>query len=165
MAAAALVSAGACLAARRAVPWQGRQAAVAMAVGMLVVATGRTGPLGALLVGALLLVSGMIGTMGVRGAASAATCCHRALGSLVMALCAIHGAGGSTGPGSAPAGHAGHGFAGALGALVLLGTLGIVAWTVVTTLRPAAHLGRAARPLAVESWAMAIGVVAMSVGG
>ncbi|CAD5138477.1 MULTISPECIES: hypothetical protein [unclassified Microbacterium] len=166
MAAAALVSAGACLAARRAVPWQGRQAAVVMAAGMLLMATGGTGPLGALLIGALLLVSGMIGTMGVRGATSAAPCCHRALGSLVMAICAFHGAAGSVGQGVVTsAGHGGHGLGGALGALVLLGTLSVVAWTIAAGWRTTAHRGRAARLLAVESWAMAIGVVAMSIAG
>lgn len=165
MAAAALVSAGACLAARRAVPWQGRQAAVVMAAGMLLMATGGTGPLGALLIGALLLVSGMIGTMGVRGAASAAPCCHRALGALVMAICAFHGAAGSGGQGVASAGHAGHSLGGALGALIVLGTVAVVGWTLAAALRPTGYRGRTARLLAVESWAMAIGVVAMSIVG
>lgn len=166
MAAAALVSAGACLAARRAVPWQGRQASAVMAAGMLVMATDGVGPLGALLIGALLLLSGMIGTMGVRGAASAAPCCHRALGSLVMAICAFHGAAGPVGQGVVTsAGHGGHGLGGVLGALVLLGTLGVVAWTIAAGWRTTAQRGRTARLLAVESWAMAVGVVAMSVGG
>lgn len=92
MALAALVSAAACLGAWRAVPWQGRQSALVMAAGMLLLAVAPLEPLAALALGAVLLVSGMLGTAGVRGTAAAATCCHRALVSLVMAACAFQGA-------------------------------------------------------------------------
>lgn len=160
MAAAGLVSAGACLAARRAVPWQGRQAAVVMAVGMLLMATGGAGALGALLLGALMLASGMIGTMGVRGAASAAGCCHRALGALVMAICAFHGAAGAGGQDVTSAGHTGHSVGGALGALIVLGTLAVVGWTLAAALRPTEHRGRTARLLAVL---LVVGIVALYV--
>lgn len=92
MALAALVSAAACLGAWRVVPWQGRQSALVMAAGMLLLAVAPLEPLAALALGAVLLVSGMLGTAGVRGTAAAATCCHRALVSLVMAACAFQGA-------------------------------------------------------------------------
>ncbi len=164
MAAAALVSAAACVAAWRAVPWQGRQSALVMAAAMLLVAVddGRAG----IALGAVLLISAMLGTIGVRGTPAAATCCHRALVSLVMAVCAFQGAsGGAATSVSAAGGHSGHGLTGVLSVLGIAGVIGVVLWTVVSEwfVEPVHH-GRAARLLAVESWAMAAGVVLMCLG-
>ncbi len=170
MAAAALVSAAACLVAWRAVPWQGRQSALVMAAAMLLVAAGDGAAATGLILGAALLVSAMLGTVGVRGTPAAASCCHRALVSLVMAICAFQGA---AGQGSATAvdsalaagGHAGHGLAGVLSVLGVVGVIGVVLWTVASEWFAApAHEGRVRRVLAVESWAMAAGVVVMCLG-
>lgn len=167
MAVAALLSAVACLAARRAVPWQGRQAALVMAAGMLLMATGVLDPLGGVVLGALLLLSAMLGTMGVRGTPSAPACCHRALGSLVMAACMFDSASTpGTGAGVAAAtGHGGHGLGGVLSAFVLVGALGVVGWAFAASWRRSElHRGGAVRSLTVESWAMAGGVVATCAG-
>lgn len=167
MAVAALVSAVACLAARRAVPWQGRQAALVMAAGMLLMATGVLDPLGGVVLGALLLLSAMLGTMGVRGTPSAPACCHRALGSLVMAVCMFDSAStpGTVAGTETATGHGGHGLGGVLSAFVVVGTLAVVGWAVVAPWRrPELHRGGAVRSLTVESWAMAGGVVVMCAG-
>lgn len=163
MAAAALVSAGACVAAWRAVPWQGRQSALVMAVVMLAIAVSDGRPGISLILGAVLLISAMTGTIGVRGTPSAATCCHRALVSLVMAICAFQSA--SDGAVAESAGHTGHGLTGVLSVLGIVGVIGVVLWTVVAEwfVEPMHH-GRAARLLAVESWAMAAGVAVMCLG-
>lgn len=171
MAAAAIVSAVACIAARRAVPWQGRQAALIMAAVMLVIAASDGDALTGLLLGAVLLLSAMLGTMGVRGTPSAAMCCHRALVSLVMAICSFESAStrvtGATGAATeiAVAGHGGHGLNGVLSVLVLVGVVGVVLWTVVAEWFVApVHRGRTARLLSTESWAMAVGVAVMCLG-
>lgn len=170
MAAAAIVSAVACMAAWRAVPWQGRQTALIMAAAMLIIAMTDGSALTGLVLGAVLLISAMIGTMGVRGTASAATCCHRALVSLVMAICSFEsastGAAESTGAVTgAAAGHGGHGLNGVLSVLVLVGVVGVVLWTVLAEWFVApVHRGRTARLLTTESWAMAAGVAVMCLG-
>lgn len=163
MALAALVSAAACVGAWRAVPWQGLQSALVMAAVMLGLAVSDRQPGTGLILGAILLVSAMIGTIGVRGTPAAATCCHRALVALVMAICAFQSA--SSGQLSGPAGHAGHGLSGVLSALGVVGMFGVVLWTVVTEwfVEPV-HQGHTARLLAVESWAMAAGVAVMCLG-
>ncbi|WP_153002351.1 MULTISPECIES: hypothetical protein [Microbacterium] len=171
MAAAAVVSAAATAALWRAVPWQGRQASLIMAAAMLALAaTDGRNPLVGLVLGAVLLVSAMVGTMGVRGTAAAASCCHRALVSLVMAMCAFDGVvaadpvgGGASA--SVSSGHGGHGLSGVLSVLVLVGVVGVVLWTVVAEWFVApVHRGRTARLLTVESWAMAAGVAVMCLG-
>ena len=167
MAAAAVVSAVACLAAGRAVPWQGRQSSLVMAAGMLVLAVPGIDALTRLVLGAVLLVSAMLGTVGVRGTASAGTCCHRALVSLVMAACAFDGAAVASPvePAVAPTGHGGHGLGGVLSALVMIGAAAVVRWTVVAAwFAPPLHRGRTGRLLATESWAMAAGVAVMCLG-
>lgn len=164
MAAAAIVSAAACVAAWRAVPWQGKQSALVMAVAMLLVAVSDGAPGTGLILGAALLVSAMIGTMGVRGTPAAATCCHRALVSLVMAICAFESA--STGEAVASTGHGhGQGMSGLLSVVVIVGVIGVVLWTVVAEwfLEPVHH-GRTARLLATEAWAMAAGLAVMCLG-
>lgn len=173
MAAAATVSAVACIAAWRAVPWQGRQTALIMAAVMLIIAVTDGDALTGLILGAVLLISAMLGTMGVRGTAAAATCCHRALVSLVMAICSFEsastaaGAAGATGAVTevVVAGHGGHGLNGVLSVLVLVGVVGVVLWTVVAEwfVTPVHH-GRTARLLTTESWAMAAGVAVMCLG-
>ncbi len=185
MAAAAIVSAVACLAAWRAVPWQGRQTALIMAAAMLIIAVTDGNALTGLVLGAVLLVSAMLGTMGVRGTASAATCCHRALVSLVMAICSFESAStraattvtattgavttGAVTTGAvtevAAAGHGGHELNGVLSVLVLVGVVGVVLWTVLAEWFVApVHHGRTARLLTTESWAMAAGVAVMCLG-
>ncbi len=164
MALAAVVSAAACIAAWRAVPWQGRQSALVMACAMLVVAVSDGEPVVGLTVALVLLVSAMLSTAGVRGTPAAATCCHRALVSLVMAICSFE----SLSTGQAPieaGGHGGHGLDGLLSVLVVAGVIGVVLWTVVAewVLVPV-HQGRIARVLTVESWAMAAGVSVMCLG-
>ncbi len=164
MAVAAIVSAAACAAAWRAVPWQGRQTALIMAVVMLIVAAGDGDPLVGLVLGGVLLVSAMLGTVGVRGTPAAATCCHRALVSLVMAICAFESA--SSGPAVASSGQGhGHGLSGILSVLVVVGVVCVVLWTIVAewVLEPVHH-GRTARLLTVEAWAMAAGVAVMCLG-
>ncbi len=164
MATAAVVSAAACVAAWRAVPWQGRQTALVMAAAMLATAATHGDAMVGLILGVVLLVSAMLGTLGVRGTASAATCCHRALVSLVMAICSFESL--SAGPAvGETAGHHGHGLSGVLSALVIVGVIGVVLWTVVAEwIVGPAHRGRAARLLAIESWAMAGGVAVMCLG-
>lgn len=168
MALAAVVSAVACLAAGRSVPWQGRQSALVMAGAMLLIPVVDGDASIGLAVGIVLLVSAMLGTAGVRGTSPAAACCHRALVSLVMAMCAFEGL--ATGEGAVGmSGHGGHGLTGVLSGLMVLGTIAVVLWTVVEelVLAPAhrsTHRGRAARMLAIESWAMAVGVTVMCVG-
>ena len=106
----------------------------------------------------------MLGTAGVRGTPAAATCCHRALVSLVMAICSFESL--STGEALVESGgHGGHGLDGVLSVLVVAGVIGVVLWTVVSewVLVPV-HQGRTARLLTVESWAMAAGVSVMCVG-
>ncbi|UPL18343.1 hypothetical protein [Microbacterium aurugineum] len=171
MAVAAIVAAVACIGAWRAVPWQGRQAALIMAAAMLALAVSPGDALAGLLLGVLLLVSAMLGTMGVRGTSAASACCHRALGSLVMAVCAFQSASTravqSAGAGAeiAVSGHGGHGMNGVLSVVMLVGVAGVVVWTVVSEwFLPSVHRGRTARLLATESWAMAAGVVIMCVG-
>lgn len=164
MALAAVVSAAACIAAWRAVPWQGRQSALIMAGAMIVVAVSGGEPAVGLTVALVLLVSAMLGTAGVRGTPAAATCCHRALVSLVMAICSFESL--STGQAEVEAGgHGGHGLDGLLSLLVVAGVIGVVLWTVVAewVLAPV-HQGRTARLLTTESWAMAAGVSVMCLG-
>ena len=168
MALSAVVSATACLGMWRSVPWQGRQSALVMAAAMITVAAGGGGDtMIGLVLGVVLLASAMLGTAGVRGTPGANACCHRALVSLVMAICSFE----SLSTGQAMAGavevgaHGGHGLGGLLSALVIVGVIGVVLWTVVAewVLVPV-HQGRIARLLAVESWAMAAGVSVMCLG-
>ncbi len=164
MALAAVVSAAACVAVWRAVPWQGRQSALIMAGAMIVIAVSGGDAMIALVLGIVLLASAMLGTAGVRGTPAAATCCHRALVSLVMAICSFESL--STGEALVESGgHGGHGLDGLLSVLVVAGVIGVVLWTVVSewVIVPV-HQGRTARLLTVESWAMAAGVSVMCVG-
>jgi hypothetical protein len=164
MALAAVVSAAACVAVWRAVPWQGRQSALIMAGAMIVIAVSGGDAMIGLVLGILLLASAMLGTAGVRGTPAAATCCHRALVSLVMAICSFESL--STGEALVESGgHGGHGLDGVLSVLVVAGVIGVVLWTVVSewVIVPV-HQGRTARLLTVESWAMAAGVSVMCVG-
>lgn len=171
MTASAIVAAVCCLRAGRTVPWQGRQCVIVMAIVMVALggAGSHTGadPGAALIAGTVLVGSAMLGTMGLRGRRSVRDCCHRALGSLVMGVCAfagaVHGgdaAGGSTSPVSV---HPGHGAQLASDPLTVLATAGVMlllGWTVYDRLRPHERRG-ASRLLAVESWAMTAGVAVM----
>lgn len=161
MALAAVVSAAACVAVWRAVPWQGRQSALIMAGAMIVIAVSGGDAMIGLVLGIVLLASAMLGTAGVRGTPAASTCCHRALVSLVMAICSFE----SLSTGEALVESGGHGLDGLLSVLVVAGVIGVVLWTVVSewVIVPV-HQGRTARLLTVESWAMAAGVSVMCVG-
>lgn len=164
MALAAVVSAAACLGVWRSVPWQGRQSALIMAAAMIMIAAGGGDAMIGLVLGVVLLVSAMLGTAGVRGTPAATACCHRALVSLVMAICSFESL--STGGRAVEAGgHGAHGLDGVLSVLVVVGVVAVVLWTVVSewVLAPV-HRGRTARLLAVESWAMAVGVSVMWLG-
>ncbi|MDR6866236.1 hypothetical protein J2Y69_000828 [Microbacterium resistens] len=186
MLASAITAAVCCLLAGRTVPWQGRQAAVAMAAGMIVLSTGlgETGlgedglgedGLGegfTVLVAAGWILSAMVGTAGLRGHPAAVACCHRAVGGVVMAACAL-AALPVRGGGHATA-HVGHGIP-QLSALTGIAVLAMVVWAAVEHRSGRARRsppGRRARLqdrlsdvlLGLEPIAMSIGLVAMWAG-
>lgn len=110
----AITAAACCLGAGRlvprAVPWQARQSAVVMALGMLALCAGDGDARLLLLVAVAGIGSAMLGVVGTRGLAHAGTCFHRALGCVVMAMCALALLGAGAGRGAvASTGHAGHG--------------------------------------------------------
>ncbi|WP_311260100.1 hypothetical protein [Microbacterium sp. WCS2018Hpa-9] len=162
---AAVVSAIACVGAGRAVPWQGAQTSLIMAAAMVVAAVTDGDATTGLVLGVVLLLSAMLGTVGVRGTPSAASCCHRALVSVVMAVCAFESASTDETPAVGAGSHGGHGLDGLLSVLVTAGVIGVVLWTVAAEwLRARSPHSRTARLLAVESWAMAGSVAVMGVG-
>lgn len=163
MIASAIITVVCCLAAGRSVPWQGRQSVIVMALAMIGMVVAAADPRVSLLAGVALLASAMLGTAGLRGATTVRACCHRALGSLVMAVCAFagvaHGAGTAQDSG-VTAGHGAHLGSDAVAVVATVGVLLLVAWTLAEPFRP--HPPRAAgRLLAVESWAMTAGVIVM----
>lgn len=166
LAAAAVVAAAVVLAARRAVPWQGRQSVLVMAAAMFTAAVTGDVPMIGLALGAVLLLSAMVGTMGVRGTAYAADCFRRALVALLLAVCSFESAStGAASTGAAPevGAHGGHGgLSGLLTILIVVGVIGVVLWTVVAEwfVEPRHH-GRTARLLTAESWALAAGAAVM----
>jgi hypothetical protein len=163
MAAAAVVAAGASLAARRAVPWQGRQTVLVMAAAMLVTAIAGRIPLVGLGLGVVLLLSAMLGTMGVRGTRDAADCFRRALVALLLAVCSFESASTGAVAGAEAGVHGGHGgLSGLLTIVIVVGVIGVVLWTVVSAwfVEPVHH-GRTARLLTAESWALAAGAAVM----
>lgn len=110
----AIAAAACCLGAGRvaplAVPWQARQSAVVMALGMLALCAGDGDARVLLLVVAGGIVSAMLGVVGTRGRVHADACFHRALGCVVMAMCALAMLGAGAGSGAAVStGHVGHG--------------------------------------------------------
>lgn len=157
----AVVAVACCLLAGRSVPWQGRQTVVVMAVAMIGMALSAGDPGVSLLAGAALILSAMLGTGGLRGTTAARACCHRALGSLVMAVCAFAGV--THGSVAVHMGHGAHSPMDAVAALAALGVVLLVGWTVIDRFR--SHVPRTARAasrlLTGESWAMTVGVVAM----
>lgn len=165
MAAAGIVAAVATLSTRRAVPWQGRQAVLVMATAMIVTALMGGIPLVGLVLGALLLLSAMLGTVGVRGTTAAGDCFRRALIAVLMAVCSFE----SVSTGAAvqtvvPSGaHGGHGgLSGVLTVVIVAGVIGVVLWTVVAEwfVEPVHH-GRTARLITTESWALAAGAAVL----
>lgn len=168
MAAAAVVAAGTSIAVGRAVPWQGRQTVLVMAVAMLVTALTDGAPLSGLVLGAVLLLSAMLGTMGVRGTPEAAGCFRRALVALLLAVCSFEsastGAASATGVTAGP--HGGHGgLSGLLALLIVVGVIAVVLWNVVEGwfIEPVHH-GRTARLLTIESWVLAAGTAVTCLG-
>jgi len=136
MIASAITAAACCLVAGgvmpRAVPWQARQSALMMALGMVVLGAADGDARLLLLVAATAIASAMLGVVGTRGRAHADACFHRALGCVVMAVCALAML--SAQPRAAVSaegrlGHAGHGglvpmsLAAGLGVAVLLGLM------------------------------------------
>lgn len=157
LAIAGVVAAGGSFAAGPASPWQARQMALVRLVALVVAAVLGDHALVRVVLGAGLALSAMIGTIGVRGTASAATCVHRAVGSLVLAICLWEGL--ATGQHLAATGHHGSGLSGVLSILGIAGVIGVVLWTVVADrVLPAAQDRRSARALTVESWALAASV-------
>jgi hypothetical protein len=169
MAAAGIVAAVVTVLARRAVPWQGRQAVFVMAATMIVTALTGGAPLVGLLLGAVLLVSAMLGTVGVRGTPAAGACFRRALVAVLMAVCSFESA--STGV-AAPVVeqqgvHGGHGgLSGVLSVVIVAGVIGMVLWTVVAEwfVEPVHH-GRIAHLITTESWALAAGATLLCLAG
>lgn len=165
MAAAGVVAAGAALLARRAVPWQGRQVVLVMAAAMIATALAGGIPLLGLLLGAVLLLSAMLGTVGVRGTPAAGDCFRRALIAVLMAVCSFESAAvGSAAPVVEQQGaHGGHGgLSGVLTIVIVVGVIGVVLWTVVAEwfVEPVHH-GRTARLITTESWALAAGATVL----
>ena len=151
---AASAAAAVCALVSRAVPWQGRQAAVSMAVGMLLLALpGVTVPV--IAVAALWVLSAMIGTVGLRGRPEAAGCCHRAIGALAMTLCLLTGA--AQGAGAA---HTGHGVTVGLPLLSGAAVLAVTAWSVWAA-RASEAIGASVVLLRVEVWTMTAGLLLM----
>jgi len=110
--AAAVCCLGAGRIAPRAVPWQARQSAVVMALGMVALCAAGGDARVLLLVAASGIVSAMLGVAGTRGRAYADACFHRALGCVVMAVYALTMLGtrsGAPAPVASGFGHAGHG--------------------------------------------------------
>lgn len=166
LAGAAVVALVASSIAGRAVPWQGRQTVIVMGAAMLATALAGDIPMVGLVLGALLLVSAMLGTMGVRGTAAAGECFRRALVALLLAVCSFESAAtdaASEASAGAYGGHGGHGgLSGLLSVLVVAGVIGVVLWTVVADwfVEPVHH-GRVARLITTESWALAAGAALM----
>lgn len=161
MIASAIITVVCWLAAGRSVPWQGRQSVIVMALAMIGMVVADGDPRISLLAGVALLASAMLGTAGLRGATAVRACCHRALGSLVMAVCAFAGVAHGLGVGTeAMAGHGAHLGVDAVAVAATVGVALLLAWTVADRFRPHPQ-GTAARLLAVESWAMTAGVVVM----
>lgn len=165
MAAAAVVAAAASLAVGRAVPWQGRLTVLVMAVAILVTAITGGAPIAGLLLGAVLLLSAMLGTMGVRGRSDAAACFRRALVALLLAVCSFESASTDAAPtAAAPVdAHGGHGgLSGLLAIVIVGGVIGVVLWNIVEAwfVEPVHH-GRTAHLLTIESWALAGGTAVM----
>lgn len=166
---AAVVSAAVCVAAWKAVPWQGRQVVLVVAAAMFGIVFARGNPLVELGIGAVLLISAMVATIGVRGTPAAALCVQRAAVALVMAVCALQSA--SPGPSEAQVaavaghGHGGQAFVGILPIIVIAGVIGVVLWTLVSEwiLEPVPDR-RAARMLTIESWALAAGLAVVCLG-
>lgn len=169
MIATSAVALACCLAAGRRVPWQGRQSAVVMSLAMTAMALVADDERVALGLAAVLVVSAMLGTGGLRGRPAAAACCHRALGSIVMALCALGGLAHAAGAGAdggdlAHSAHVATGVLapapiGGLAGLTAIGVLALTGWTIAQHVRP--HT-RPARLAVAESWAMTAGVAVMS---
>lgn len=116
----------------RAVPWQARQSAVVMALGMVALCAGDGDARILLLVAVAGIASAMLGVVGTRGRAHADACFHRALGCVIMAVCALAMLGalsGAPAPVTSGLGHTGHGalvpmsVAAASGVVVLLGLM------------------------------------------
>ncbi len=155
------------LSAGRAVPWQGRQSAIVMALGMLALCAGGEDARVALLVAVAGLGSAMLGAAGTRGRPYAGACFHRALGCVAMALCAMAMLGAAAGRRTAAAAttattHAGHGAVTPAGLLVAGGVAMLLALMVAARVRhrPAAQ-GGVRILLEAEGGAMALSLVVM----
>ncbi|PCE14381.1 hypothetical protein AUC47_03920 [Microbacterium sp. SZ1] len=165
MALAGVISGVACLAAGRGVPWQARQMALLRSASLAALAFAGAETLPRLLIGVALLLSAMVGTIGIRGSRTAPMCFHRAVVSLVLAICLWDTV---ASPTAAPAGVStgahdhGPAFTGVLSVLGIAGVIGIVLWTIVSerVIEPTSDR-RIDTLLGVESWAMAAGVAVL----
>lgn len=166
---AAVVSAGACVAAWKTAPWQARQVALVLAVAMVGLVFAGGIPLVGLGIGVLLLMSAMVATVGVRGTPFATLCVQRAVVALVMAICALESAApavsGAPAAETAGHGHGGQALSGMLPVLVVGGVVGVVLWTLLSewVMEPVSD-ERAARMLRIESWALAAGLAVVCLG-
>lgn len=152
---AAVVALGCCIAARPVVPWQGRQLTVVMTLAMTASLLWDSSPGPRLAVGAILLLSGMLGTAGLRGRPEAGACCHRALGSLVMAVCVLRMI--TPGEATSVSPHD-HSLGGVVGLIAIAGVIALIAWTLGDLI----SRGQQAPTLwVIESCAMTSGVVMM----
>lgn len=163
LAGAAVVAIAASSIAGRAVPWQGRQTVIVMGAAMLATVLAGDIPMVTLVLGAVLLVSAMLGTMGVRGTAAAGECFRRALVALLLAVCSFESAASGAAPETRAGAHGGHsGLSGLLSVLIVAGVIGVVLWTVVADwFVVPVHHGRVARLITTESWALAAGAALM----
>ena len=173
----AIAAAACCLGAGRvvpsAVPWQARQSAVVMALGMVALCAGGHDARILLLVAVSGIVSAMLGVVGTRGRTHADACFHRALGGVVMAVCALAmlrtevvtganpGSSGGVAAAAAGPGHAGHGGIVPLSVVAAAGVAVLLGLMLFARVRHRADLGRAA---AVGARAAAR-VVAVAAGG
>lgn len=157
LALAGVVAGAACLAAGPASAWQARQMAVVRLVALVLVAVVGDHALVRVVLGVALLLSAMVGTVGVRGTSAAVPCVHRAAVSLVLAICLWEGL--ATGQVAESSAHHGAGLSGVLSIVGVVGVIGVVLWTVVADrVLPVPSERRSARFLTVESWAMAAAV-------
>ena len=165
----AITAAACCLAAGgvmpRAVPWQARQSAVVMALGMIALCAGGGDARVLLLIAVAGIASAMLGVVGTRGRPHADACFHRALGCVVMAVCALAMLGARSGaPDPAPAGfgHEGHGAVVPMSVAAAIGVAALLGLMVLARVRHRGDVGSPVSGSPVSGGAVSGGVAAGS---